>query len=411
MINPIITVGIICAISVVGLYFLYGWFRPRRKSNIKDLYSEGLDMLITGYRKGAYQNFKTIIHKDTNNVKAYIKLGQVTRESGNPEQALKIHNSLTLRKRISAYEQLELFKNLSLDYYELNNLPSAIEQAIKILTTEKKNEWALSHLIKFYRENNDWKKAGEYLAKYQKVTETTDPHKIGLYKIQEGRYAVKNGEFDKARNLFEEAQKIDEKLYIVHYFLGNSYSSESEIAYREASVIDEKSSQTTSEKELYQDLLGKAKVLLSKCVPHWARLAELMPEQAWLVIPKLKDALFALERFHEIEDVLRQVLRKDPNNINALASLADFYDHRGEAMEAMELIQSACEKDENSILAQLIQFKFKVKKEDKQNLSVELDKIIQLISSNQDLLRMYYKTSNDLKWLEETGSDMESISL
>jgi len=80
-------------------------------------------------------------------------------------------------------------------------------------------------------------------------------------------------------------------------------------------------------------------------------------------------------------------------------------------MEAMELIQSACEKDENSILAQLIQFKFKVKKEDKQNLSVELDKIIQLISSNQDLLRMYYKTSNDLKWLEETGSDMESISL
>ncbi|MBC8213471.1 MAG: hypothetical protein ISR90_02555 [Candidatus Marinimicrobia bacterium] len=411
MMNPIITVGIIVVISIVGLYFLYGWFRPRRKSNIKDLYSEGLDMLITGYRKGAYQNFKTIIRKDTNNVKAYIKLGQVTREGGNPEQALKIHKSLTLRKKISAYEQLELLKNLALDYYELNDLPSAIDQSLKIVNNEKKNEWALSHLIKFYRENNDWKKAGEYLVKYQKVTETSDSHKIGLYKIQEGRCSINDGDFSKARNLFEEALKIDDKLHIVYYFLGNSYSAESEEVYRQASEIDEKSTQTATEKELYQDLIGKTKVLLSKCVPHWARLAELNPEQAWLVIPKLKDALFALERFHEIEDVLRQVLRKDPNNINALASLADFYDHRGDVMEATELIQSACEKDENSILAKLIRFKFKVKREDKRNLSAELEKIIQSISSDQNLLRMFYKTSNDLKWLEETGKDMEMFSI
>ena len=41
-----------------------------------------------------------VIDKDTNNIGAYIKLGQVVREGGNPKQALKIHKSLVLRKNL-----------------------------------------------------------------------------------------------------------------------------------------------------------------------------------------------------------------------------------------------------------------------------------------------------------------------
>ena len=103
----------------VAVYVLN--FKPRRKSKVKDLYAEGLDLLITGRRKSAYKNFKDIIQKDSDNIKAYLRLGQVLREGGNPVQALKIHRGLMHRRNLTHYEQIELHKNLALDYYSSGN--------------------------------------------------------------------------------------------------------------------------------------------------------------------------------------------------------------------------------------------------------------------------------------------------
>ena len=64
-------------------FYLYKKVNPNKKSNIKELYAEGLDMLVSGKKFSAYNNFKEIIEKDTNNIMAYIRLGQVLRQSGN----------------------------------------------------------------------------------------------------------------------------------------------------------------------------------------------------------------------------------------------------------------------------------------------------------------------------------------
>ena len=56
-------------------------------------------MMVLGQLNSAYHCFKTIIQDDTNNIPAYLKLGQVVREAKNPKQALKIHKSLILRKK------------------------------------------------------------------------------------------------------------------------------------------------------------------------------------------------------------------------------------------------------------------------------------------------------------------------
>jgi len=100
-------------------YFLYIKVNPSKSSNIKELYSEGLDMLVSGKRFSAYNNFKEIIEKDSNNVMAYLRLGQILRENGNNVKAIKIHKNLLLRKKLSSYELIELHKNLSQDYYKL----------------------------------------------------------------------------------------------------------------------------------------------------------------------------------------------------------------------------------------------------------------------------------------------------
>ena len=125
MISVLTTISVIVVVVVVAYLILT--YKPKQRDNLKDLYTEGLDLMVDGHRQGAYENFKKIIQKDTGNVKAYIKLGQVIREGGNPASALKIHTSLNFRKDLTYYEKVEILKNLTLDYYKLKKTLVGIE--------------------------------------------------------------------------------------------------------------------------------------------------------------------------------------------------------------------------------------------------------------------------------------------
>ena len=109
-----------CAIAFLIIYIFK--LKPNRKTGTKELYSEGLDMMINGLQRSAYNNFKKIVDLDSNNIKAYLRLGQVLRESGNPDKALKIHKGLTIRQNLSSYDQLELYKNIALNYFDLKKI-------------------------------------------------------------------------------------------------------------------------------------------------------------------------------------------------------------------------------------------------------------------------------------------------
>ena len=218
--SEILITLLILGIAAGGVTVYVLKYKPLRKSKVKDLYAEGLDLLITGRRKSAYKNFKDIIQEDSDNIKAYLRLGQVLREGGNASQALKVHRGLLHRRDLMYYEQIELHKNLALDYYKIGNISDAIGELHTLLKIEKNSEWALSQLITFYREQQDWEKAGEYFAQYQKLTNKDDKHKLALYKIQEGRILIKNKKFKDARETFEKALNISsdgEQLILVSW--------------------------------------------------------------------------------------------------------------------------------------------------------------------------------------------------
>ena len=114
---------IIIAIFIVVIisFYFYLFQKPKDSHSIRDLYAEGLDMMVTGKLKSAYKNFRDIISQDSNNVKAYLHLGQVLREGGNVTRALKIHKNLLSRKDLSQYEKIELYKNLVFNFFKIEN--------------------------------------------------------------------------------------------------------------------------------------------------------------------------------------------------------------------------------------------------------------------------------------------------
>ena len=391
-----------------GIYY-YLTLRPGSKSSLRESYSEGLDLLVSGQRKEAYQHFKSIVQHDSNNVKAYIKLGQVIREGGSPAQALKIHKNLTIRSKITTFEKIELHKNLALDYADLNYLDEAIEEAEKILALNRANEWALSHLIDFHKKKEDWEKASEILYQYQEVTQTQDSHLVGLYKLQEGRVALKKQDFQKSRQLFEKSLEIDSELSPGYLFLGNSFAEESEIAYKKAMEIDEKEFQTPDEKENYTEYVNTAKQQLARAIPMWVQFTERDPEQSWLVLPKIKDALFALNRFNEIEVVLREILKRDGDNVDALSSLADFYNQKGARKEAIDMIESAIEKQPDSLIANVIRLKLSSYKGDLNEVRKDCDGLKDLFMKEVYQFSNAHLVRDDIDWLDKNSPKDTSV--
>ena len=391
----------LCIGSLVGLFFYILKLKPNKKTDIKELYSQGLDMMINGLQRSAYNNFKKIVELDSENIKAYLRLGQVLRESGNTNKALKIHKSLLIRQNLTSYELNELHKNLALDYFEMNQFEKAIEEALEILKTDKKNSWAISQLIIFHKKLNQWDKACEYLERLNKINGTSDLHKLGLFIIQEGRIFQNNKEFKLARNKFEKALSVNPDLSASYFFIAETFSKESEEYFQQAEKNDNK------ESEEYKKYLNKALESLSKAIPMWIKYANSNPKQSWMVIHLLKDALFALDRYNELEQILKNIIQKDNNNYEVVATLADMYAHKGDLKNALEIVDSNMSETSDSLIIKLIRLKH-LSLSGSNNISKGLDDLIHFLVTDEG----YHQLKNtppdqDIIWIYENNNDIQ----
>mgnify|MGYP001334432925 FL=1 len=390
---------ILCFCAIGFLFFYIFRLKPNRKTGSKELYSEGLDMMINGLQRSAYNNFKKIVDMDTNNIKAYLRLGQVLRESGNATNALKIHKGLTIRQNLSSYDKLELYKNISLDYFDLGNTEKAIEQASKILKLDSKNSWAISKLITYHIKLNNWEKATEYLETFQRINKSPNPHKLGLFTIQQGRILLNENSFNSARRMFEKALAIDSTLNAAYYFIAESHSRESDKYFNRAEKIDDKNN------EEYKKLFDQALISLSNAIPMWIKYSKSKPKQSWMVIHLLKDALFALDRYDELEYILKEIMDQDENNSEVIATLADMYAHKGDLDNALEIVNSSFQKNSNSLIIKLIKLKL-LSLNGEFNVSKGLDDIIHFLVTDEG----YHKYKNtppdeDIVWIYENSDE------
>ena len=394
---------IILLVFVVIVFFYLSFLKKNKSTNIKELYAEGLDMLVSGRRKASYKNFKEIVDKDSNNIKAYIRLGQVLREGGKVTKAIKMHKNLLIRKNITNYELIELYKNLTLDYYKIKNYRQSIKECKNILKYERKNEWAINQLITLNIKNKNWFEATQYLKTSFELSSKLDNDKLSLFKIQQSKKLIHDKQFDEARVILDKALNLKQDSSPVYYFIAKSYSEESSIEYNKAVEIQNNNSESLLDSKEYNQYLEQAKNILSKAIPFWVHFTEINPNQSWLVLPSLKDALFVLNRYSELENILLQLKEQNIDNIEILVSLANYYSHKGEIDKAIDIINSyENNKEENLVLIKLMKVKLELQKSNNEPLSNELDEIFNLLIKDKRYQFLNDESSSsDMKWLLE----------
>ena len=312
-----VAVGVVAAV-ILGVAVAWAIRRSRSKESPEDLYTAGLNYLLAGEKDRALEAFRKSVARNTANIDAYIRIGDILREKGQTLRAIKIHRELTVRSGLTREQLLTIYRSLVEDYLAAGDREKAAAVLLKMLEIQKENLWAVQTLIRAYEDLGDWEKAAAWRKKLRSIQGTDQSRILGLYKVEQGREAVRAGKEKAARIRFREAIKIDPACAPAYLELADSYVREA----REGDAL-----------KVLRDFVRKA------------------PKQAYLAFSRIEDVLFKVGQFGEVEKILRDLIAEHPRAVRARLALARIHEKRGEIDEAIQLCEEALQHEPGSMAA------------------------------------------------------------
>jgi lipopolysaccharide biosynthesis regulator YciM len=157
---------IIIIAAVAAMIFYVAVFRRRKKSEntSQEAYVSGLRSIISGDNQTAFVKLRQAVDLDTENVDAYLKLGDLFREKEMIDRALQIHKELTLRRDIPSELSSDISKSLALDYLEAGMKENAIDLLKPMIRDDRMRGWAEEKLLNLFITVKLWKEAEELYA-------------------------------------------------------------------------------------------------------------------------------------------------------------------------------------------------------------------------------------------------------
>jgi lipopolysaccharide biosynthesis regulator YciM len=315
--NPSVYIAIIVVVLIAASALFMSLQRRTRKLRPEaSPYTDGLNLLVNGDLTQAAQKFREAAQQDTSNVDAYLRLGNIYRDTGNVQRAIKIHNELTLRSNLTPAQRLEVYKMLALDYLKAENVIRALEYVDMLLSQNKKDHWALDLKRTLLEQRKDFHGAFELEKKVQDLDGIIKPERLALMKAQEGIELYQQGKGRDARLRFREAIKILPGCAPAYLYWAESYIKE----------------------ERVQD-----------AVNVWGKFIKANPSKAYLAFKKMESVLFDLGRFGEMEQYYRNVLENQPGNVHAIVALARLLFKMGESTAALDTLKEGLERNPDSL--------------------------------------------------------------
>ncbi len=314
---------LVLIIIIIG--FLITLF-VKNRNNIKNekissSYIDALHLLLEGKKSKAIQKLKTTVRNNSDNIMAYITLGNLFRELSYPDRAAKIHKSLVIREDIPNSMIDTIYNYLIKDYIADQQFDKAIYTAKKLAKKSKKNIKNNYTLLSLYEKKRDWENAFTYRQRIDKFEKKKSKNLLALYKVQSGLYLVEKEQEHEARLAYREALKIDTKCIPAYLYLGDSYHR-----------CNRK----------------------NDAVKIWKEFTENNPKKAYFAFDRLKETLFELGIYGEIEEIYNKILKQEKNNIQTSIALAEFYKKQGQDSKAINICNQVLTKEPKNVKANFL---------------------------------------------------------
>tara|TARA_S200000501_G_scaffold378888_1_gene444618 strand:+ start:48275 stop:49363 length:1089 start_codon:yes stop_codon:yes gene_type:complete len=348
-------------LSLFHIFVLFGFilfviilvitfYKPKKNPQTHTLYTDALNAMVKADRTTALRLLRDVVKQDSDHVNAYLQLGNILRDE-NPEQAAKIHQSLTVRPNLPSQVQLDIHQSLARDYEKLGKLDLARLEGEQILRLDKKNIWAVEFLLKLAEGSKDWASASEFAKKLQRLKNNKELKYSAQFDLYKGLQFIKENNNKDALVHLNKAVKIAPDFGLPYKHIGDIY-------------------------EISRDLL--------KAVDNWELYAIKAPKDAPKVFSKIESALFDLGLYSEVENFYRRILDNDPKNFDAIIHLANVLEEKGEANAALNLVEETLKFDKLDLRSSLMKIKLSLTTSTPIELSRQIDHIIDKLHENEN---------------------------
>lgn len=306
---------ILLIVSAVIALALIAILRRKPASKLDEAesdYAEGLNLLLVGKREAALKKFRETVTKNSMNIDAYLKIGDILRELGQLDRAINVHKYLTVRSGLTHKQHTEILRSLAKDYMEAKDFDKALSVLNKVIEENKDALWAHKMKLKLFENKEEWEKAFRTYKELRKIDSQFRNGRLALYKVQEGLQLIKNGKDKEAQSRFKDAIKIDPSSPPAYIYLADSYMEE-----------DRKS-----------EALGVLKEFMEK-----------VPSYSYLAFERIKELLYEGGVYGQIENLYHDIIQSQPDNIMAKMALAENYEKKGELQKAVQVCLDVLEKE------------------------------------------------------------------
>lgn len=305
-----------------GLALFYRWWRRDEEEVNEDfarLYSDGIAHYIAGRREEAIEELTRAARMRTDVVGLYLILGDLYREKGLFDRAIRVHSGLLSRPELTRAERAQAQSSLGEDFRTAGLVERAREAFEKALELDSRNLQALKAVSRLCIEERQWGRALELEQQIVRLDRTRRSRPLAFIYNEIGREHMRQDNDRLALRHFQKAIAVDERTYPAHIFLGD-------LLYKE----------------------GR----LAKAVEHWERVVELEPRHLHLVADRLESAYGELSRDGDLSALAARAAQRDERDWRARVLLARMDMTRGEYESAYHHLLDAAKAYPQSLTVQ-----------------------------------------------------------
>jgi lipopolysaccharide biosynthesis regulator YciM len=258
---------------------------------------------------------------DSSGVEPYLALARFYRTRGDISRAIRLHQSLLLRRDLDFAQRTLCLADLAGDFRSGGFLQRAIASYEEVLSRDARHTGALRALVKLYGDARDHERAIELARRLARIENRDGTAELANLWVDRAEAAHAEGNMREARRAVKRALRCDERSVRAWILLG----------------------QLEAER-------GRSRAALAA----WSRVPTIDRKSGALVYPHIESAYAALDRSRDFDRFLHGLLAERGDDLHARLALGRSLAARGEIEEALAELRRVLERDPEQLAARAV---------------------------------------------------------
>jgi lipopolysaccharide biosynthesis regulator YciM len=196
-----------------------GWILAKRDARVKVAaapslssdYFTGLNYLVNEQPDKAIECFVRMLEVDSDTVEIHLAVGNLFRQRGEVDRAIRIHHNLISRTTLSKQQRAQALLELALDYMRAGLFDRAESLCQELIGMEARTGRALALLSDIYQQEKEWSQAIAVTRRLQDKTGQPMAQAIAQFYCELAEEARAAGDIKAARERLAQALDTDPK--------------------------------------------------------------------------------------------------------------------------------------------------------------------------------------------------------